>query len=418
MAVTRIGAGAGAMTTGTAATFNGPNITTSDATTVAVVGVVISVSTNDSNTTCSVTYGGTTMTQLNLTLVGTSTNRNAVGIYYLANPGTGTQSVVVTPGGTSTKAGLIAQAVAFSSVDSVGTAQTGTATTHAITSASGGYALRVIGNGAALTSPDQTNEYLNGQTVGGSGDYGLIQSATGASSVSFNVTGTATQANSVGTSLAAVTAPLPTTGFIYDSFTGTDGTALESHTGETGATWTKMTGATGAYTIASNRIYNSSTTANYYASGTPPSADYEVSAKVRTVSNTGNLSIKGRYSTSADSGYDLLIGGLLQLRKLTAGSAGSLGTGSITTTAGQDHTIALRMVGDQISAYYDGVLSIGPITDATYTTAGTAGVRGASSATSSTGYHITELAAVNLAVTAVTPQPVNINQALKRASIR
>jgi hypothetical protein len=200
--VTRLGVGVGGMNTGSALTFDGPNLTASSITTYMIVGVVISVSSNSSSTTCSVTCGGTTMTQLSLTLVGTSTNRNAVGIYYLANPGTGTKSIVVTPAGASTKAGCIANAVAFSQVGAVGAAQTGTATTHAVNSIVNGYAIRVLGNANVLTSPNETQEYLNGQAVGGSGDYGLIQSAAGASSVSFTSSGTAGQANSVAVSLS------------------------------------------------------------------------------------------------------------------------------------------------------------------------------------------------------------------------
>jgi hypothetical protein len=205
MAVTRLGAGAGGMTTGTAVTYDSPNVATSDASTVAVVSVAISVSSNSTGTTCAVTYGGVAMTQLALTLLGSSTNRNARGLYYLFNPGTGVKSVVATPAGAATKAGLISQCVVFAGVGSVGAAQTASATTHAPTSAADGYVVRVLVNGAALSSPNQTNEYLNGQSVGGVGDYAVTQSAAGTgSTISFTSSGTATTPGSSAMSLLPV----------------------------------------------------------------------------------------------------------------------------------------------------------------------------------------------------------------------
>lgn len=204
MAVSRLGAGAGGNSTGAAVTFNGPNLASSDANTYMVVGVNISVSSNSTATTCAVTCGGVAMTQLGLTLGGSSSNRAAVGLYYLANPGTGIKSIVVTPGGASTKARVACQAVAFADVGSVGAAQTAAATTHAVTSATDGYAVRVLSNGAVLSSPNQTSEYLNGATVSGVGDYFLMQSAAGAASVSFTSSGTATTPLSIGVSLGPV----------------------------------------------------------------------------------------------------------------------------------------------------------------------------------------------------------------------
>lgn len=204
MAVTPLGFGAGGTSTGAAVTFNSFNVTASDANTVAIVGVVISVSSNSTATTCAVTYGGVAMTQRSLTLVGSSTNRAAVGIYYLFNPPTGTQSVVVTPGGASTKAQVRAQMAGFSGVDpsGVGVAQTAAATTHAPTSVTGGYDVRVLSNGAALTSPNQTQGYLGGASVGGVGDYMCMQSAAGTgSTISFTCSGTATTPQSVAVAL-------------------------------------------------------------------------------------------------------------------------------------------------------------------------------------------------------------------------
>lgn len=224
MAITRVGAGAGGNTTGAAVTYNGPNVTTSDAHTVMIVGVVISVSSNSASTTCGVTCGGVAMTQLALTLSGSSTNRSAVGLYYLVNPGTGVKSIVATPGGASTKAQVRSQAVAFNNVDSVGSAQTSAATSHSTTSVTNGYNVRVLGNGAALSSPNQTQEYLAGASVGGVGDYMAMQTAAGTgSNISFTCSGTASTPASVAVALSPVIPPGPSTETLIDLFASADG---------------------------------------------------------------------------------------------------------------------------------------------------------------------------------------------------
>jgi hypothetical protein len=210
MAVAKLGVGAGAMTAGTAATYNGPNLASSDAYTLMVVGVSISVSSNSSSTTCAVTCGGTSMTQIGLQLQGSSTSRNATGLYYLFNPGSGIKSIVATPGGSSTKAGLVTNAIAFSGVDpsGVGAAQNGTAMNQSPTSVNNGYDVRMLTNGAALGTLSPTADYSNGQSVSGVGDYGGLQSIAGTgSTVSFTASGTATTPNSVS---VALTPFLPT----------------------------------------------------------------------------------------------------------------------------------------------------------------------------------------------------------------
>lgn len=193
--------------------------------------------------------------------------------------------------------------------------------------------------------------------------------------------------------------------FLNDTFTDTNAVNLTAHTGETGATWLKNgTAATGNFLVQSNRIYASTITAIYYASGTPTTADYEVEATVNIVTtgvDSQQTHACGRYSTSANSGYVFgmhVTGGVWQcfLQRYAAGAATTLG--SITTvttpTAGTDHTIKLRMVRNQISGYYDGALLIGPITDATYTTAGVAGITGRTVApTSTTGVHVAGITA-------------------------
>lgn len=207
MAVTRLGAGAGNRATGTSATLGTSwasfNITASDANTVAIVAVNCSISTN-ATTTISATYGGVAMTQYSLINFGTtSTTRGAVALFYLFNPGTGSKTVAITTSG-ATKVQVAGIDVAFSGVDSslLGAAQTAAATTHSVTSTANGYSLRVLSNGNALTSPNQTSEYLAGAAVTGQGDYISVQSATGTgSAISFTCSGTALTPNSIGIDL-------------------------------------------------------------------------------------------------------------------------------------------------------------------------------------------------------------------------
>lgn len=224
MAVARLGVGAGGSSTGAAVTFNGPSLATSDANTVMIVGVVISVSSNSTATTCAVTCGGVAMTQSNLTLVGTSTNRAAVGLYYLFNPGTGIKSVVVTPGGASTKAGVQTQAVAFSGAGAVGAAETAAATSHSPASVANGYDVRVLSNGATLSTPNQTQERLAGATVSGVGDWMCMQTAAGTgSAIAFTCSGTATTPQSVA---VAISPPLPKFSTLSDPLTSAAGWTL------------------------------------------------------------------------------------------------------------------------------------------------------------------------------------------------
>ena len=97
--------------------------------------------------------------------------------------------------------------------------------------------------------------------------------------------------------------------FLSDTFTDTNTTLLQDHTGETGATWAKNGGtASAVFTIYNNRIYCGNATTWYYASGTPASADYEVTATIRIVSAANNtVGVIGRQVTSAATGYTAML---------------------------------------------------------------------------------------------------------------
>lgn len=195
--VTRLGKGAGTTAGTTTASWASFNILVSDQSTVAIVFVNASVTSN-AVATCSVTYGGTAMKQLGWTAGGATTARSGVGIYYLFNPGTGSQTVVATPAG-ATIAGTHGIDVAFSGVSSIGMAQNVATMAHTVTSVANGYALRVISNGVTAGTLNQTTEISGGTVDAGVGDFIAVQSAVGAApSVAFTATGTATTPLSMG----------------------------------------------------------------------------------------------------------------------------------------------------------------------------------------------------------------------------
>src|SRR5438876_780537 len=99
--------------------------------------------------------------------------------------------------------------------------------------------------------------------------------------------------------------------WVTDSFTDTAGTHLESHTGEVGATWTKHPNESFDCVITNaNRLRNNSSgnASAYYASGTPQSANHDITADLYCASNpTGtnfnSASLLGRLSTGAQTYY-------------------------------------------------------------------------------------------------------------------
>lgn len=178
--------------------------------------------------------------------------------------------------------------------------------------------------------------------------------------------------------------------FVNDTFTDTNGTLLSAHTGETNATWAHHPAA--AYSghtaeISGNRARSTdaSSTAtayvNNHASGDPATADYEVEAPVfqlATLVAGGAAGVCGRMDSTADTFYNARFtgGGVWELRKVVAATGTTLGsTVADTIGNGNSKTVKLRMVGDQISLYVDGALTIGPITDSAITAKGEVGFR-------------------------------------------
>jgi hypothetical protein len=192
---------------------------------------------------------------------------------------------------------------------------------------------------------------------------------------------------------------------VNDSFTGTDATVLSSHTGETGATWTRHTStASGSFDIRANRTRCATAPADYYASGAPASADYDVvgTFRVLTINSAGSiLAVTARYSTVARSGYFLQLNAttsgahVWQLIRVDANVQTVLGSFATTFVANTTYVGTLRVRGSSIIAVIDGVERI-TATDATYSAKGVVGVRAGAGAGQTTGVHLDVFSTVDL----------------------
>lgn len=200
--------------------------------------------------------------------------------------------------------------------------------------------------------------------------------------------------------------PAPPTAFLTDTFTDTNAVLLESHTGELGATWAKHGGWTGSGVIQSNRIFpGNGIEAHYNSSGVPGGiapADYDVTVNIFDMSNL-DLTLAGamgRMVIGADTGYAafvILSGGItyLILKRHLSGTGTDLTNTTITTpTVGTTHTLTLRMAGSALSLLWDGVLTLGPITDTNIAAAGRAGIINNGVGSSTTGFHIDSISAI------------------------
>ena len=199
MAVARIATISGTQVTGSSATLTNNTATgnapTSDLNTIVLVGVNQSVSNNSSSTSVSVTYGGVAMTQLDYAAGGSSTNRMAIGIFYLFNPPTGAQTIVATSGGTSTKTAVGVGGAIYSGVSlTLGTVFSSFAAgPWSIPSVANGMDFIVLSNGADITAISGATQLFDAFTsVGGVGDAINVSEAAGTgSNISFNFTGSA-----------------------------------------------------------------------------------------------------------------------------------------------------------------------------------------------------------------------------------
>jgi hypothetical protein len=184
--------------------------------------------------------------------------------------------------------------------------------------------------------------------------------------------------------------------FVSDTFTEVSDVLLSAHIGELGATWTKNGAATyGAIfnlLAATDRIFPISNPTAFYASGSPPSADYSVQCDIFVASDmSANIGPCIRMDTTADTMYQIRYnsGTTWELRRLVAGVAATIGTSTNQLiSVGNSKTVKIVVSGTSLSVYINGVLEIGPVTDANISAAGKAGVRAAGTVTGSTGYHL------------------------------
>jgi hypothetical protein len=197
--------------------------------------------------------------------------------------------------------------------------------------------------------------------------------------------------------------------FVSDLFNETTNKALESHVGEIGATWTFHTSYSTSYlqvNAANDNLENNSGVSTgsvlYYASGSPPSAEYGVEVDLSRVSANGlNLfpGISGRIDTAADTHYMARYShsaGDWQLYKASSGSYTLLGS---YTQSLSDTTYAqkLEILDATKKVYIDSVERISS-SDNSITAAGKAGVRWNITAQNHTGFTQDNFVATDAAV--------------------
>lgn len=192
--------------------------------------------------------------------------------------------------------------------------------------------------------------------------------------------------------------------FVNDTFTGSDTTVLSSHTGETGATWTRVFGSPNTIVITdANRVRGVGDGVTMYtASGTPASADYDVTCGIYRVTNVDFTGCVGRAPAAATSAaaYSCLMGSnTFYLHYIdSAGSLTELDSEAITFADTTLYVVKLEMRGTTLKCYLDGVERLSA-TDSNLTSAGRAGVWTYYGAANNTGYHIDYITATNPAGT-------------------
>lgn len=180
---------------------------TNTAGTLLVVGVVISESPGAANapTSVGVTYNGVSMTQVGHVSWFDNTSSNGY-LFYLVNPATGANSVVVTPVGFVSLSQIIASAISFTgqrASSPLGTATTanngGTSSTPATVTltgtTSGSYVVSVAGAGDAFTASPAVSptvlsalKNVDGNTASDNLVFGYNSNTGGSVTAAYNIT--------------------------------------------------------------------------------------------------------------------------------------------------------------------------------------------------------------------------------------
>lgn len=185
---------------------------------------------------------------------------------------------------------------------------------------------------------------------------------------------------------------------VEDSFTMPNGQVVSGRTGEIGATWTAITGyspGTGSVSL-DNRLYGTTATCGYSASGAPASADYYVEAELDflTKGTDSGVKVAGRIQAGANTHYlgrynDVT--SVWEIAKVVAGTQTSLTTAAAARPTGVN-AVRLRMQGATISLIVNGT-QVASVTDSSITGAGTGGFVQAQQS-STVGQHIKRLRVV------------------------
>lgn len=164
--------------------------------------------------------------------------------------------------------------------------------------------------------------------------------------------------------------------FVYDTFTGPNGTDLESHTPDTGGVWTRIRGR--GMVLDANEAQSDKTKSNdvYHNAATPPSADYVVGLTVMFGSGNSDNYAELYARMVGTSGYAAFINaaGSWNITRYTSGTPTVLASG--TTTALNATNLANELVFEVTNAskrfIVNGVI-VGTTTNNTHTAAGTVG---------------------------------------------
>ncbi|MFZ5666977.1 MAG: glycoside hydrolase family 16 protein [Pseudomonadota bacterium] len=234
-------------------------------------------------------------------------------------------------------------------------------------------------------------------TITGNGTQSLTITGTApaddVATITVNCTNSIGQVTTVTRTVTATAAPSL---FFEDDFNAAGGT-LAGRVANSGGTWATHPLSSATHSLSGaggGGIYQPTTDIGWMTNNqTVPNANYYVEADLLVKSVLGggpSISVNGRMDASALTFYGIrYTGTAFILYKSVAGTLTTLATYTATQATGVLATVRLEMNGDQISGLVDGVLRMGPVTDADITAAGRVGTRMyGNNATPTTGQHL------------------------------
>lgn len=154
----------------------------------------------DTGGTVSATYNGVPMTAVGSNVHSNGGTAGFGNAFILTNPPVGSYNVVITESGFPGAGSIVGGSVSFNGVDQTTplvsahtTSATGNSTTPAVTVTSAGnnVALDLVCMGSALSATNRTNQWRNNYVTSNAAGNGQMDTAAGATAVSFSNTGTA-----------------------------------------------------------------------------------------------------------------------------------------------------------------------------------------------------------------------------------